>query len=152
MDSSTIRNPFQTEIMMEHLTKESFKNKVFDFEANQEWSFAGDKPCIIDFYADWCNNFGKPGRGISRKTRHLQGRHREGTGACVNVQHPQHSLHSFCPKGWQAPDVDGSPAKRKFRPGHPGCPACQGSTALITSSTANGRKNGSAFRTQARSS
>ena len=38
---------------MEHLTKESFKNKVFDFESNQEWSFAGDKPCIIDFYADW---------------------------------------------------------------------------------------------------
>ena len=41
--------------MMEHLTKESFKNKVIDFESNQEWSFAGDKPCIIDFYADWCN-------------------------------------------------------------------------------------------------
>ena len=40
---------------MEHLTKESFKNKVFDFESNKEWSFAGDKPCIIDFYADWCN-------------------------------------------------------------------------------------------------
>ena len=41
--------------MMEHLTKESFKNKVFDSESNQEWSFAGDKPSIIDFYADWCN-------------------------------------------------------------------------------------------------
>ena len=41
--------------MMEHLSKETFKNKVFDFESNQEWSFAGEKPCIIDFYADWCN-------------------------------------------------------------------------------------------------
>lgn len=39
---------------MEHLTKETFKSKVFDFETNKEWKFEGDKPCIIDFYADWC--------------------------------------------------------------------------------------------------
>jgi thioredoxin 1 len=39
---------------MEHLTLESFKTKVFDFEKNQEWKFEGDKPCVIDFYADWC--------------------------------------------------------------------------------------------------
>lgn len=39
---------------MENLTKEVFKEKVFDFENKKEWDFAGDKPCIIDFYADWC--------------------------------------------------------------------------------------------------
>lgn len=40
--------------MVEHLTKESFLAKVFNFEQNQEWKFEGTKPCIIDFYADWC--------------------------------------------------------------------------------------------------
>jgi thioredoxin 1 len=40
--------------MAEHLTKETFIEKVFDFEANKEWNYKGDLPCIIDFYADWC--------------------------------------------------------------------------------------------------
>ncbi|MCW3807196.1 thioredoxin [Plebeiibacterium marinum] len=40
--------------MLEHLTKETFKTKVFDFETNKDWKFEGNKPCLIDFYADWC--------------------------------------------------------------------------------------------------
>jgi thioredoxin len=40
--------------MPEHLTKESFKDKVFDYENNSEWKYEGDLPAIIDFYADWC--------------------------------------------------------------------------------------------------
>lgn len=39
---------------MESLTKEAFLQKVFDYEKNKEWKFTGDLPCIIDFYADWC--------------------------------------------------------------------------------------------------
>jgi thioredoxin 1 len=42
------------ECFMESLTKESFLQKVFNYEQNKEWKFEGDLPCIIDFYADWC--------------------------------------------------------------------------------------------------
>ncbi len=38
-----------------HLNKAGFLELVFNFEKNnQEWSFEGDIPCIVDFYADWC--------------------------------------------------------------------------------------------------
>ncbi|MCK9617028.1 MAG: thioredoxin [Lentimicrobiaceae bacterium] len=40
---------------MEHLTLDTFKKKVFDFENNKDWKFEGELPCIIDFYADWCS-------------------------------------------------------------------------------------------------
>ncbi len=40
--------------MLEHLTKETFKEKVFNWEVNKEWKYEGSKPCMIDFYADWC--------------------------------------------------------------------------------------------------
>ena len=39
---------------IEHLTKETFLEKVFNYETNKEWKFEGSLPCIIDFYADWC--------------------------------------------------------------------------------------------------
>ncbi|MFP4205280.1 MAG: thioredoxin [Spirochaetaceae bacterium] len=40
--------------MPEFLNKESFKDKVFDYENKSDWEYQGDKPAIIDFYADWC--------------------------------------------------------------------------------------------------
>ncbi|OQY32064.1 MAG: thioredoxin [Spirochaetaceae bacterium 4572_59] len=40
--------------MAEHLTKQDFLDKVFDFENEKDWNFKGDLPCIVDFYADWC--------------------------------------------------------------------------------------------------
>jgi len=39
---------------LEHLTRDTFKEKVFNFEANKDWKYEGTKPAIIDFYADWC--------------------------------------------------------------------------------------------------
>lgn len=40
---------------MEHLTKQTFLEKVFNYEKNQEWKYEGNLPCLIDFYADWCS-------------------------------------------------------------------------------------------------
>ena len=36
------------------LNKQTFLEKVFNYENNKDWKFEGELPCIIDFYADWC--------------------------------------------------------------------------------------------------
>lgn len=36
------------------MDKQLFLDKVFDYENQTEWKFKGDKPAIIDLYADWC--------------------------------------------------------------------------------------------------
>ncbi len=39
----------------EFLTYDEFLKKIWNFEKNpQQWSYEGDVPCVIDFYADWC--------------------------------------------------------------------------------------------------
>lgn len=38
-----------------HLTKAEFLEKVANFETSpNKWVFLGDKPAVIDFYAEWC--------------------------------------------------------------------------------------------------
>jgi thioredoxin len=36
------------------IDKAAFLKEIFDYEQSQEWKYKGDKPAIIDLYADWC--------------------------------------------------------------------------------------------------
>ena len=36
------------------ITASEFREKIFDYEKEEEWKYQGELPAIIDFYADWC--------------------------------------------------------------------------------------------------
>jgi thioredoxin len=36
------------------LTTQEFKDKIFNYDLSQDWSYQGSLPAIVDFYADWC--------------------------------------------------------------------------------------------------
>jgi thioredoxin 1 len=60
--TSTVSDGASSTGKPEHLTKETFREKIMDYEKNpNQWVYEGDKPAIVDFYADWC----RPCRMIS---------------------------------------------------------------------------------------
>lgn len=36
------------------LDKTGFLTKIANYETTPEWKYLGDRPAIVDFYADWC--------------------------------------------------------------------------------------------------
>ncbi|MBR5642926.1 MAG: redoxin domain-containing protein [Salinivirgaceae bacterium] len=46
---------FAQEPIVKQMSKADFLTKVMNYEENPtQWVYLGDKPCIVDFYADWC--------------------------------------------------------------------------------------------------
>jgi len=81
------------------LTDETFKTKVFDYASGKEWKYAGDKPCIVDFYADWCKPCKRLGPIMEEMSNEYKG---QVYFYKVNIDHCQNVASYF--------NIDGIPA------------------------------------------
>jgi len=81
-------NKVKNSSKVEFLTKETFKQKVYDYSKSKNWKFKGKVPAIIDFYADWCRPckmlspfIESASENLQRQTCCLQSKYRQRTRA-----------------------------------------------------------------------
>ncbi len=47
-------SPESKKATVKNLTTAEFKKEIWDFTKDKEWKYLGNKPLIIDLYANWC--------------------------------------------------------------------------------------------------
>lgn len=107
---------------MEHLTKDSFKEKVHDYVESKEWNFKGELPCIIDFYADWCGPCKMVAPVLEELSKEYEGKvniykvnteEQQELAAAFGIRSIPSIL--FCPKGEQPQMSVGALSKEGFK-------------------------------------
>lgn len=48
-DTATVK-----ESHVKTLNTQDFIREIYDFQSGAAWNYLGSKPCVIDFYTDWC--------------------------------------------------------------------------------------------------
>jgi thioredoxin len=48
-DTATVK-----ESHIKTLNTQDFIREIYDFRSGAAWNYLGSKPCVIDFYTDWC--------------------------------------------------------------------------------------------------
>ncbi len=51
-DDTPKQDKEKTEVI--EMNKAMFIKDIFDYEKSKDWKYLGNKPAIIDFYANWC--------------------------------------------------------------------------------------------------
>ncbi len=54
-DNNATKNAKTEDGKVQKIDQAQFRQLVWDYQTNaKEWSFVGERPAVVDFYADWC--------------------------------------------------------------------------------------------------